>query len=217
MTHPENGKPLWEESRVEALLEEFFRREMPAALRGENPPRFQANEITAPSPPSVSNSRANSKAGGLMVGFTSLLMLMVVTLVWNPAPQDTSDPGSKSRAPSSDTSNAESDDDGDASDALRHNSDGPVELRPRIHNVGTEDPNHPGSEKSPFPELDVEVYPLDGEAPANRSKSRKPESSETPMPEEHRELPEGQPRGSDPDEARIEPMLPELQAIVPML
>jgi hypothetical protein len=142
-----------------------------------------------------------------MVGFTLVLMLMMVLLVGNPMPQDSANPESKT----SNQLNSQGDD--GVLEALEHEGQGPIELRPRIEPVGTEDPERRGSGKSPFPELDVEVYPLDGEAPARPDKSRKP-SADTPMPEEGRELPESGRPAPDPDEARFDPVLPELRAIV---
>lgn len=218
MTLPENGKPLWDESRVESLLEQFFQREIPVALRGPNPSRLERSQLAALSSPEGTesrgtNSRANSKTGGLMVGFTLLLMLMVVMVVWNPSPQDSPNPRSSTGGQSAETSDSEPDEgDDDVSDALRHKGDGPIELRPRIHSVGTDDP---APKKSPFPETEVEVFPIDGESPKAQGKPRKPADHDTPMPEEGRTLPESQPQENDPDEARLEPMLPELRAIFP--
>jgi hypothetical protein len=214
MTPPENGKPLWDESRVEMLLEEFFPSEIPAPLREPNPSRIEriqlaARSSSATAPMRAANSRANSKTGGLMVGFTLMLMLMMALIVGNPLPQNRGVPQSNPDNPSHSQSGNQ---DEGSLEALKHNGQGPIELRPRIHAVGTEDPEHPASGRSPFPELDVEVYPLDGEAPANPEKSRKP-SVQKPMPEEGRKLPESQPPATDPDEAQLEPMLPELQAI----
>lgn len=219
MTHPENGKPLWDESRVEMLLEDFFQSEIPAPLRDPNPGRIPRSQQAMPSASATAssrpaNSRADSKTGGLMVGFTLMLMLMMVRIVWNPISQNSNDLKSGGNKHSDDTSNSEANDpDEGVLKALKHEGQGPIELRPRIESVGTEDPENPATEKSPFPELDVEVYPLDGEASGNRDKSLKP-STKKPMPEEGRELPESQPPKADPDEARFEPMLPELRAIV---
>jgi hypothetical protein len=216
MTPPENGKPKWDESRVETLLEEFFQREIPQPLRGPSPSRLPRSARATSSPSNTASnrapkSRANSKTGGLMVGITLTLMLMVTMLVFNPAPKPSEGPGSNASGHHNETTNANRDDrDDGVLDALEHNGQGPIELRPRIRSVGTDDP-----EKSPFPELEVEVYPLDGDSPARKDKSRKPSGTETPMPEDGRELPEGQPPAADPDEAPLESMLPELRAVIP--
>src|SRR5688572_16967829 len=115
MTHPENGKPLWDESRVEMLLEEFFQREIPAPLREPNPGRIPRSQLAAPSssatPPSrAAKTRANSKAGGLMVGFTLMLMLMMAVLVWNPIGQHSADSNSNTNPHADETSNSQVDD-----------------------------------------------------------------------------------------------------------
>jgi hypothetical protein len=220
MTQPENGKPPWDESRVEMLLEEFFQREIPAPLRQPNPARIPRSQLAAPSssanaPSRAANSRANSKTGGVMVGFTLMLLLMMALIVWNPISQTSDDVRSEGNRHSDDTSDSQANDhDEGVLKALKHDRQGPIELRPRIQSVGTEDPENHNSRKSPFPELDVEVYPLDVEAPAKQEKPRKP-SVQKPMPEEGRALPESQPPAVDPDEARLEPMLPELEAIFP--
>lgn len=228
MTHPENGKPLWNESRVESLLEAFFRKEMPPALRGPNParpPRAPFPSAPAPSPPRnrAAKSRANSLVGLMMVGFSSLLMLMLAFLAGNDSGFSPSDsgPGSSIHSTSDDSSSGGN----DASDPLKQNDQDPVEMRSRIRPVGTEDLLNPSGEKSPFPELDIEVYPLDREPATDEEpeKSQLPESRtnktpRTPMPEETRQLPENKPSEStDPDEARLEPLLqpllPELGGI----
>jgi hypothetical protein len=221
MTPPENGKPLWDESRVETLLEEFFRREIPAPLRGQDPARLdrkplESSSASVPVPNRTANSRANSKTGGLMVGITLMLMLMVGILVFNPAPHPSQDSGLNTRNRPNETSNSKGDErDEGVLESLEHNGQGPIELRPRTQSVGTDDPENPAAEKSPFPELDVEVYPLDGDSPARNGNSRKSSGTETPMPEEGRELPESQVPAVDRDEARLDRVLPELRAFVP--
>ena len=213
MTHPENGKPLWDESRVEALLEQFFQREIPAPLRGQNPARLRQMPASTASQTPAAKARANSAAGGVMVGFSLLLMLMVAMTVWDGSPNS---PNTRNSSTGDDSTNASHSqrDDGEAGplEPLKHDDQGPIELRPRTRPVGTEGS---GTEKSLFPELDVEVFPLDVDSPSNQDKSRKPSAQETPMPEEGRTLPESQPPAADPDEAQIEPMLPELRAIFP--
>jgi hypothetical protein len=210
MTLPENGKPLWDESRVESLLKEFYQREMPAPLRHPNPARLQRSQLPVPSASNWdANSRANSKTGGLMVGFTFILLVMMVVIVWNPPFEAPPDPGSNTGHRSSETSNSQvKDPEGGPSDPFKSNRQEPVEMRPRTHAVGMED-----SENPPFPELDVEVFPLDGEAPI-APKSRKPAADDPPMPKERRALPENQP-GPDPDEAQTPSLLPELPVVFP--
>ncbi len=210
MTHPENGKPLWDESRVEALLEQFFQREIPAPLRGQNPARLRQLPAPTASQTPAAKARANSVAGGVMVGFSLLLMLMVAMTVWDRSPNTrNSYPGDDS----TDASHSQRDEgEADPLEPLKPDGQGPIELRPRTRPVGTEDP---GTEKSLFPELDVEVFPLDGDSPPNQEKSQESSDQETPMPEQGRKLPESQPPAADPDEAQIEQMLPELRAVFP--
>lgn len=213
MTPPENGKPLWDESRVERLLEQFFPREIPMPLRGANPVRVPRTQLAGPVGSNrAAKSRANSTTGGLMVGCTLALMLMVVVLLWKPASQQKTVPPQNAGRSSNEAADSQAEDrDNGVLEALKHDGQGPVELRPRIQAVGTDDP-----EGSPFPELDVEVFPLDGESPKRPGKSPMP-TPQTPMPEEERELPESQPPAADPDEARLETMLPELRAVFPAL
>jgi hypothetical protein len=219
MTHPENHKPLWTESRVESLLEDFFRKEMPSALRGqapELPPRGRSRLSTASSSrqSQTAKTRANSMAGVLMVGISSLLMLMLAFITWH----DSSFSKSVNSSTGSSRSHA-AELESDPLNALKHDGQGPIESRSRIQSVGTEDLLNPG-QKPPFPELDIEVYPLDRESPekgpeqSRRPESRRTNSQRSPMPEENRQLPESDPPAStDPDEARSEPVLPEIRAI----
>ena len=208
MTHPENGKPLWTESRVETLLEEFFRREMPPALRDPEPapPSARVPQMSASRPAPSVKGRGNSLAGLVMVGFSSLLLLMLALRSWDNSHSPETGPGP---AQSTLEDSGDSSSDRDPTEALKHHRRGPIELRSRIQNVGTDEPDSPGET---FPELDIEVYPLDREAPGEDkpAKSRPANPERSPMPEENRQLPENAPSGTDPDEAQLEPVLPEL-------
>jgi hypothetical protein len=203
---------------VQALLEDFFQKEMPAALRGPIPARRQRPVSPARSalPRRAAKPRANSLAGYCMVGFTSVLMLMLAFLAWDntglppegsatntqlsPLPEDNADLGHRETP-------------GEPGD-FRLDGKGPIETRPRTRTVGTEELFPNGGEHPPFPELDIEVYPLDRESPAEAepSESRRQDAPSTPMPEESRQLPENSPSDPfDPDEAALEPLLPELR------
>lgn len=233
MTPPENGKPLWTESQVESLLEDFFRKEMPPALREDNPSlptRVPRNRLLAndagPSvqPVPAASDRANSWKGGAVVVLSSLMVLMVGLMLRDDSPTP-SGPSGKTvvhpeSKPDSETGNrSQPGTPGhDLLDALRHNGQGPVELRPRLPHVGTGDP-----ERSDFPELDIEVFPPDshsgsGRLPENRGLPESGSSPETkhPMPEENHSLPESRSSGSnDVDEDDVVPMLPELRSQPP--
>jgi hypothetical protein len=210
MTHPENGKPLWSESQVESLLEDFFRREMPKALREPSPaPTPHRNLPSAPSSRAprtqTAKRRANSLAGLAMVGFSSLLMLMIAVMAWNPNP----DPNPERHT--NDSSSPESRSESHLEpDPLNQTKDGPIEMRSRLRNVHTGE--EPGNESPAFPELDIEVYPLDRESPEKQREQPRPKNPErSPLPEENRLLPEAAPgEAIDPDEASIDPVLPEL-------
>ena len=221
MTPPENGKPLWNEAQVAVLLEEFFQREMPADLRNESPellPRARALPVKRASSEPLRNParskepRPRSIAGVVMVGFSSLLMVLVALIYWNdPSPKSPDEGPGNVAGPNE----SESRDDGEF-DPLGPNDQGPVEKRSRIHSVRQGDPG--GAIE--FPELDIEVFPLDPNAPSSEDegKHRLPEEKSsdpksTPMPEEGRHLPESRlPEPNDPDEADDLPLLPELQA-----
>ncbi len=219
MTHPENGKPLWNESRVETLLEEFFHQEMPPDLRSESPhlpPRHQSgsSRLTAtPSRPrNASAERSRSSAGTMTVGFSALLLVMAAVLAWDrpAAPRENADSRSSGEQRKPEHARTHS------SNPLAREGEGPVEMRPGIHHVREGDPD----QGSAFPELDIEVFPLDREpgpgknkksAPPELPESRPPNSERPPMPEENRRLPENRsPQPPDPDEA-LEPVLPELE------
>ncbi len=185
MTHPENGKPLWSEAKVEALLEEFFRREMPPAVRDSDPaaPRTERSPMPAAQIESAKR-RANSLAGLVMVGSSSLLMLMLGFLAWDASHPPDSGAPTQSTSESDESSPATP---ADPLKALKHDGQGPVELRSRIQNVGTEDSSDSPGGKADFPELDIEVYPPD-QAPPEEANPILPEAR--PMPEEIRHLPE---------------------------
>lgn len=208
MSHPENDQPLWTESRVESLLEDFFRKEMPQALRSSNPAPPSAFPFSTAQAPAArtqtAKRRADSFAGLAMVGFTSLLMLMLAVIVWNHSSGPTSETHSTSQGSSSIRSEPTRE-----NDPLKQTSEGPIEMRSRIQDVTT-DPI--SNDKPVFPELDIEVYPLDRESPVDESEKPRPANPErAPMPEESRQLPESTPAPSaDPDEARLDSVFPEL-------
>lgn len=231
MTPPENGKPLWTEAQVESLLEDFFQKEMPAALReehpalptGERPTRTSAN-ISAPvEAPRVTATpdRANSWKGGVVVVLSSLMILLAARMLWDPSPPSDSHgktlvhPETKA---DSELSDRDSPAEPDPLNALRHDGQGPVESRPRLPHVGTGDPDQPD-----FPELDIEVFPLDPRSEPDRPPRKRdlPESGpsaaeESPMPEENRSLPESRsPDSNEMDEDDLEPLLPELRSQPP--
>lgn len=224
MTLPENGKSLWTESQVETLLEDFFQREMPAALRKDNPSppptRESRNRISRKTPvlsaqrvPAASG-RANSWTGGAIVILSSLMMLLVGLMIWD---------GSRNPVVPTET-NADSDTENRSKpgelgpnplDALQHNGQGPVESRPRLPHVGIGNP-----EKPDFPELDIEVFPLDPRSEPDIPPEMRglpefgpPLEDNPPMPEENRSLPESRSSGAkDVDEEDNEPLLPELRS-----
>ncbi|MCA9070093.1 MAG: hypothetical protein KDA84_14270 [Planctomycetaceae bacterium] len=233
MTPPENDKPLWTETQVESLLEDFFQKEMPPALRENNPslpkldPRIQQSAGTFTTleksvPPVVATpERANSWTGGAVVVLSSVMMMLVALMLWNePTPR----PGPKKEAgvPSETNGEANTADRNQPEpaplDSLRHDGKGPVELRPRLPHVGTGDPDKPE-----FPELDIEVFPLYPKAERNKGPEQRslPESGSLPkdphpMPEEERSLPESRSPGSqDVDEEETVPLLPELRSQPP--
>ncbi len=223
MTHPENGKPLWTEARVETLLEEFFEREMPPDLRTDPPglpPRDQIGLSRRSWPTghqaslSTPRQRSRSQSSILAVGFSAVLMVMVALLAWD---RPDSSVSNKDRQEDSAVSeHADSPTQNDSFNPLDREGQGPVEMRPGIHHVGEGDPAEPSN----FPELDIEVFPLD-QGPARGKnapqpalpESQRPQSEPTPMPEENRPLPENlPPHSADPDEAAQERLLPELQS-----
>ncbi len=212
MKQPENhNKPLWTESRVASLLEDFYRKEIPAALREPHPTeRISLVPARTVSLNPIAKTRANSFAGLLMVGCSSLLLLMLAFLVSNNSHPPSVPANGLPTTAQADKGSATDHRGEDSLDALKHQGQGPIEMRPRVHNVGTHEGSN--SEVSPFPELDIEVYPLDRETPAKAEPgpSRRP----APMPEEHRPLPESEsPAPAKPEEPRAEPLLPELQTI----
>lgn len=219
MTRPENGKPLWNESQVGALLEEFFEREMPADLQTESPElppreRFPQSRPMRSEPSrktgASARSRPRSIVGVLAVGLSSLLMVMIALLYWHQPTSDRPGESDPSVAGPEEAENGDS-----VIDAIEQDGNGPVESR-RIHSVGQGDPG----ENMEFPELDIEVFPLDPDAKEpeeseNRSlPEQNPSDAErTPMPEQGRHLPESRrPESDDPDEADDLPLLPELDS-----
>ena len=227
MTHPENGKPLWTEAQVETLLEEFFEQEMPPDLRSDPPglpPRHPARSFPASlrlhsgqkTSSSAIQKRSRSQPGIVAVGFSAVLMVMVALLAWDRPDSSLSTKNTKPRPEGSAVSEDDASPVNDSANPLDREGRGPVEMRPGVHHVGEGDPGGP----SQFPELDIEVFPLEP-GPARGKKAPKPslpesqppQSEPTPMPEENRPLPENQPpQSADPDEAASEPVLPELQS-----
>lgn len=231
MTPPENGKPLWNETAVAALLEDFFQKEMPADLQSEAPelpaqrPTGRRLATASVSPSRPANSPASPHAptrsivGVLVIGLSSLVMVTVALLYWSEPPADPRDRGPEAMAgPQSGRSNDQNDGadpTDDAVESLSSGGEGPVESRHTISPVGRGEPGEPAN--FDFPELDIEVFPFD-DLPENPGESeddhRLPEedssSSEvTPMPEEGFRLPESRRPEQDPDEAEDPPLLPE--------
>ena len=196
MTAPENEKPLWNEAQVESLLEDFFQKEMPRDLQCESPELSRAKATTPASltRPVVANSRPRSVAGILVVGLSSLLMVMVALLYEDPTPSPGITPDGVA-APGTVEKRIDR-----SVDLL--NPDGPVELRPGVHPVRQGNPD----EAMEFPELDIEIFPPE----PNVSDPEKP--TDHPLPEQNRALPENRlPEEKDPDEAD-DAVLPELQS-----
>lgn len=236
MTPPENGKPLWNETAVAALLEDFFQKEMPADLQSESPerpaqrptgrrlPTASVPPSRPANPPASPNAPRRSIAGVLAIGFSSLMMVTVALLYWSEPPSEPQNRGPETMAgPQSGRSNDRNDgthpapDPADeAVDSLSHGGGGPVESRHTISPVGRGEPDEPAH--FDFPELDIEVFPFD-DLPKNPDESeeehRLPEeesapSEATPMPEEGVRLPESRrPEANDPDEADGPSLLPE--------
>ena len=210
---------------------------MPPDLRPESPtwPSRHRTGLSQPpssasgsrsSPPGTQRERSRSSAGTVTVGFSALLMMvMVVLLAWDRPNSPGENSGSRSpdnkhrhEGDSPALSRHAEQDRNDPRNPLHREGQDPVEMRRGIHHVGQ---GGPGGHDSKFPELDIEVFPLDREpAPGKNKKSPKPElpkskrpkSELPPMPEENRHLPENRPpHSADPDEAALEPVLPELE------
>jgi len=235
MTPPENGKPLWNETAVAALLEDFFQKEMPADLQSETPerpaqrptvrrlPTASVRTSRPANPPASPNAPTRSIAGVLGIGVSCLLMVTVALLYWSEPPSDPQDQGPEAMAgPQSDDFGGSSDQGGNADpvdevmESLSHGGEGPVESRHTISPVGRGEPGEPAD--FDFPELDIEVFPFDDlpETPKeSEEEHRLPEeesspSDVTPMPEEGLRLPENRrPEANDPDDADGPSLLPE--------
>jgi len=211
MTPPENDAPLWNDAQVESVLVEFFREEIPPELRQESPEppitAWESRSTTATpvreQPPQT--SRATSPAGTMMVLCSSVLIAMLAVKFWSPSTTSEADSQADSQENSSQPLPRAHRKPDPYSEIL--NPQGPVESRPRTAPVRQGDPD-----ENRFPELDIEVFPLDGKPSKSDANRSLPEDG---LPEsEERTLPESRPDPLDPDEPDdlpMLPMLPELQ------
>ena len=146
--------PIWSDERVDSLLREFFRTELPAELR-EIPD--VPVPVAAPSPPVRTMPRRRAGVAGIVTAATAVAAVWLALMLQAPVSDEHSDDGpeSESRA-----SVAEDGDDASA-DLERLDQPGvrpPVELRSRggIEHV---DATEPGLEiEYPEWEADIRIY-----------------------------------------------------------
>ncbi len=136
MTDPENNQPLWNDARVESLLEDFFTEEIPLPLRGETPVLPNPVSIAVP----AQLQRSQSIAGVLMIGVSALLVVLVAVVLTKPIPTSPSDTVSQPQGNSPDPVTASHSPLENSSEPgpipnLMNPDVGPVESRPRIQNV----------------------------------------------------------------------------------
>lgn len=146
--------PVWSDERIESLLREFFRHEMPAELRET---RDAPVAVAAPSPPVRTAPRRRAGFVGLVTAATAVAAVWLVLMLQAPVSDEYSGDGSESE---SRASVAEEGDDA-SPDLERLDQPGvrpPVELRSRgeIEHV---DATEPGLEiEYPEWEADIRIY-----------------------------------------------------------
>lgn len=152
MSEPaDRGK--WNEEKVESLLREFFRAEMPADLQ-------RVPEVAAVSGGVAGRTRDHRRelAGATgVVTAAAAVLASVVALMMTARPETERNPGTGARA----EAGAVAEEEAVPALDLTPQESVPVELqdRPRVEHVGTSESG--GAIEVEYPELDIRVFPIE--------------------------------------------------------
>lgn len=151
----------WGDERLESLLREFFRAEMPAEL--QQVPDVAAAGVVSKRSPTRERQRGLAGAAGVVTAAVAVLASAVALMVTS-QPEIERSPATGGRSQEA----AVAEDEGAPALGLTSQESVPVELqdRPRVEHVGTSDSG--GAIEVEYPELDIRVFPIDGEKEGNR-------------------------------------------------